>query len=249
MFNPPKLIGHRGVKNLSPENTLESIELAYNLGLTWVEVDVKISKDKIPILLHDDTLNRTTNGKGFPNNFTYKEIKKLDAGLFFYKKLTDIYVPTLHEALSYCQKNNICINIELKPNLGFERENIESISKILKNFNFKNQYYFSSFDWTSLILMKNLMPNSFYGLLIDKFDKVISIESILNICNKYNFSCCGFNSNIINSDIIKKLKKNNLIITAYSEKNLQISEAQELWSIGVNSLFIDDPSGFKLINL
>ena len=155
----------------------------------------------------------------------------------------------MHEALSYCQKNNICINIELKPNLGFERENIESISKILKNFNFKNQYYFSSFDWTSLILMKNLMPNSFYGLLIDKFDKVISIESILNICNKYNFSCCGFNSNIINSDIIKKLKKNNLIITAYSEKNLQISEAQELWSIGVNSLFIDDPSGFKLINL
>ena len=66
MFNPPKRIGHRGVKNLSPENTLDSIILANSLGLKWIEVDVKISKDLKPILLHDDTLDRTTNGKGFP---------------------------------------------------------------------------------------------------------------------------------------------------------------------------------------
>ena len=60
----PKLIGHRGVKDLCPENTLESIAMALELGLTFVEIDVKISKDKLPILLHDDTLDRTTNGSG-----------------------------------------------------------------------------------------------------------------------------------------------------------------------------------------
>ena len=63
-LNLPKLIGHRGVKNLCPENTLNSINQAFDLGLNFVEVDVKISKDNIPILLHDDTLNRTTNGNG-----------------------------------------------------------------------------------------------------------------------------------------------------------------------------------------
>ena len=84
MLNLPKLIGHRGVKNLSPENTLNSIRLANKLGLEWVEIDVKITKDLIPILLHDDTLERTTNGNGFANKFNYDELKKLDAGLFFY---------------------------------------------------------------------------------------------------------------------------------------------------------------------
>ena len=60
----PKLIGHRGVKDLCPENTIESISKAFEIGLTHVEIDVKISKDEVPILLHDDTLDRTTNGSG-----------------------------------------------------------------------------------------------------------------------------------------------------------------------------------------
>ena len=86
MLNLPKLIGHRGVKNLSPENTIESIELAQKIGLSWVEFDVKISKDFIPIVFHDDTLERTTNGTGLPIDFCYDNLKKLDAGSFFYKK-------------------------------------------------------------------------------------------------------------------------------------------------------------------
>ena len=76
MLNLPKLIGHRGVKNLAPENTLDSIELAHKLGLKWIEVDVKITKDKIPIVLHDDSLDRTTNFKGLTIDFLYEEIKK-----------------------------------------------------------------------------------------------------------------------------------------------------------------------------
>ena len=67
----PKLIGHRGVKDLCPENTLESIAMALELGLTFVEIDVKISKDKLPILLHDDTLDRTTNGNGLVIDYDY----------------------------------------------------------------------------------------------------------------------------------------------------------------------------------
>ena len=84
MLSLPKLIGHRGVKNLAPENTLDSIELAHKLGLKWIEVDVKITKDKIPIILHDDSLDRTTNSNGLVIDFLYEEIKVLDAGFFFY---------------------------------------------------------------------------------------------------------------------------------------------------------------------
>ena len=83
-FILPKLIGHRGVKNLKPENTLESINTAFDLGLDCVEIDVKVSKDSIPLLLHDDTLDRTTNGSGLVCNFTFDQINHLDAGYYFY---------------------------------------------------------------------------------------------------------------------------------------------------------------------
>ena len=172
MLNPPKLIGHRGVKNLSPENTLNSIELAYKLGLKWIEIDVKISKDLVPILLHDDTLERTTDGKGLPTDFNYDDLKKLDAGFSFYNYSTNICIQTLKQVLLFCKKNEIGLNIELKPNLGFEKNNVEAIAKLLSNFNFTNQYYFSSFDWSSVVLMKKFLPNASYGLLIDGFNTV-----------------------------------------------------------------------------
>ena len=98
-FTLPKLIGHRGVKDLKPENTIESITTAFDYGLECVEIDVKVSKDNIPLLLHDDTLDRTTTGSGLVCNFTFDQINQLDAGYYFYKSKTDIKVPTLSSVL------------------------------------------------------------------------------------------------------------------------------------------------------
>ena len=247
MLNLPKLIGHRGVKNLSPENTIDSIELAKKIGLNWVEFDVKISKDLIPIVFHDDTLERTTNGIGLLIDYYYEDLKKLDAGSFFYKKKTKINIPSFEDILFLAKNKNINLNIELKPNKGFEKENVESVAKTIKNFKFSNQFYFSSFDWNSLIMMKEIFPNENYGLLIHDFTKDININYILAIANKYNFFCCGFNKDIVNSEIINEVLNSDLTITVYSEKNLKVNEANELWSMGIKSIFTDDPTEFKLV--
>jgi len=246
MLYPPKLIGHRGVKDLSPENTLDSIKLAKQLGLNWVEIDVKITKDLIPILLHDNCLDRTTDGKGLPININYDYIKNLDAGIFFHKHPTQIYIPTLSEVLLFSQENDINLNIELKPNLGFELENVQAIANVILSSNFSNQYYFSSFDWQSITSMKELIPNAYFGLLIDEFDKDHNLNNALDICKKNNFSCCGLNKNIINSEVINQINSMNLITSVYSDKNLNKNEASELWTMGVRSILIDDPSVFKI---
>jgi len=247
MLNLPKLIGHRGVKNLSPENTIESIKLAKKSGLNWVELDVKISKNLIPLLLHDDSLDRTTDGFGLPIGYNYIELKKLDAGKFFYNKATKIYIPTFEEILSLSMNENINLNIELKPNRGFEKENVESISKILRNYKFSNQYYFSSFDCNSLIMMKEILPNAHCGILVDDFENFGSIDDIITLAKNYNFFCVGINENLINSEVINKILKKDLLITVYSEKNFKVNDANELWSKGVNSIFIDDPTEFKIV--
>ena len=131
-FILPKLIGHRGVKNLKPENTLESIITAFDLGLECVEIDVKISKDNIPLLLHDDTLDRTTNGSGLACDFTFDQINQLDAGYYFYNSKTEIKVPNLSSVLNLINEKQKYLNIELKPNKNYEELNVKNILREIK---------------------------------------------------------------------------------------------------------------------
>ena len=244
IINIPKIIGHRGVKDLAPENTLNSIEKAINLDLSFVEIDVKISNDNIPFLLHDDDLDRTTTGKGLPSYYNYSEINKLDAGFHFYKKKTNIYPPTLKEVLFLCNNNNCGINIELKPNKGFEKKNVEAIINILKKFHSKIPIFFSSFDIQSCILIKELVPDYLCGYLVDNLD-TNNFEDILNLIQKFNLFSCGLNTKIINYELVNILKKNNIFITAYSQKNIKYKEAFDLWSLGIDSIFSDDPRDLK----
>ena len=235
----PKLIGHRGVKDLCPENTLESILKAFDLGLSFVEIDVKISKDRVPILLHDDTLDRTTNGSGLAIDYDYENIKKLDAGKFFYKENTNIFVPKLEDILSLCTNNNGNLNIELKPNKKFEKENVYQIYKITKNIN-QIDIFFSSFDMISILEISKLYPQSIRSFLLDDFEEY-NIDDLISISINHDLKICGLNIDLISTDIIKKFKKSNILITVYSDKNINLSSANDIFSIGVDSIFVDNP--------
>ena len=235
----PKLIGHRGVKDLCPENTLESILKAFDLGLSFVEIDVKISKDSVPILLHDDTLDRTTNGSGLAIDYNYENIKKLDAGKFFYKENTNIFVPKLEDILSLCTNYNGNLNIELKPNKKFEKENVYQIYKIIKNIN-QIDIFFSSFDMISILEISKLYPQSIRSFLLDDF-KEYNIDDLISISINYDLKVCGLNIDLVTADIIKKIKESNMLITVYSDKNIHISSATDIFSIGVDSIFVDNP--------
>ena len=94
--------------------------------------------------------------------------------------------------------------------------------------------------------MKEIFPSASYSLLLSDFNKDTSLDNIISIANKYNFFCFGINKDIINLEIIEKILNNNLLITVYSNKNLSVYEAKQLWSEGVKSIFIDDPKEFEI---
>ena len=236
----PKLIGHRGVRDLCPENTIESISKAFDIGLSYVEIDVKISRDKFPILLHDDTLDRTTNGSGLVIDYDYENIKKLDAGKFFYKKNTNIFVPKLEDTLNLCINNNGNLNIELKPNKNFEKENTLEIYELTKNIH-QIDIFFSSFDMISILEISKLYPQSIRSFLLDDF-REYNIDDLLNISINNDLKICGLNIDLVTADIIKKIKKSNMSITVYSDKNINLSNANNIFSMGVDSIFVDNPS-------
>ena len=100
------ITGHRGAAGLAPENTLASIQLALDLGVDRIEIDVQQTKDNIVIVLHDRTLRRTTTGIGYVKTKNYDEILKHSAGLKFNRHYVKEKVPTLDEVIKLSKNQN-----------------------------------------------------------------------------------------------------------------------------------------------
>jgi glycerophosphoryl diester phosphodiesterase len=118
----PRFVAHRGAGKLAPENTLAAMRVGYAHGYRMVEFDVKLSADGVPFLLHDDTLDRTTDGRGRADALTWAELAKLDAGAWHSNAYAGEPLPTLRAIASWAIANGVACNIEIKPVPGRERD-------------------------------------------------------------------------------------------------------------------------------
>ena len=114
----PRWIAHRGAGKLAPENTLAAFKLGASYGYRMFECDVKLSSDGVPFLLHDDTLERTTNGMGIAGLKTWPELQRLDAGSWHSGGNAGEPIPSLDTIANYCIANGFDLNIEIKPTNG-----------------------------------------------------------------------------------------------------------------------------------
>jgi len=112
------VIGHRGAAARAPENTLAGLRTAHALGARWVEFDVMLTADGAPVLIHDETLSRTTNGRGRVAQRTLAEIRALDAGRWHGPAFAGERVPTLEEAVAVLVELGLHANVEIKPARG-----------------------------------------------------------------------------------------------------------------------------------
>lgn len=128
----PRVIAHRGGGLLAPENTLAALKLARNLGFLAVELDVKLTEDGVPILIHDDTLERTTDGSGPVAEASYEELSELDAGSWFGNEYIGEPLPSFASASALCLEVGLWANVEIKPCPGRERETGEVVARMTK---------------------------------------------------------------------------------------------------------------------
>lgn len=117
----PLWLAHRGAGRLAPENTLAAFRIGAGFGFRAFECDVKLSADGEAFLLHDDTLERTTSGRGSPNDIGWAELARLDAGGWHSPPFAAEPLPTLTQIAAFCQANGCALNIEIKPCPGVER--------------------------------------------------------------------------------------------------------------------------------
>lgn len=154
-----KIIAHRGASKLAPENTLPAFQLAYDLGADGIETDVQLTKDQVPVLIHDEGLKRTTNGYGYVKDYTYQELKQLDAGSWFSISYSNTRIMSLEEFLHWIKDKPLCLNIELKNNkIDYKRlENI--VYTMVKDFQLLDRTILSTFNPKSILRMNRLDPS------------------------------------------------------------------------------------------
>ncbi len=145
------IVGHRGAAGLAPENTLPSFKKALEYDVDFIELDVRATKDRVLVVIHDKKLDRTTNGSGFVNEKTFEEIRKLDAGSWFSKEFAGIKIPTLKEVLEFLKSKSPHIIIEIK-DAGIEKE----VMKIVKETDVLDKIVIASFDLGILLNIRKL---------------------------------------------------------------------------------------------
>ncbi|VVE72071.1 glycerophosphodiester phosphodiesterase [Pandoraea captiosa] len=130
----PRIVSHRGGGKLAPENTVAAFEMGASLGLRMVEFDAKLSADNVVFLLHDDTVDRTSNGRGPAAQMTYAEIEKLDAGSWFGAdgRFAGQVMPTLAQVAERCLSLGLAANVEIKPCPGREAETGKLVAEAVK---------------------------------------------------------------------------------------------------------------------
>jgi glycerophosphoryl diester phosphodiesterase len=118
----PSLFAHRGGGSLAPENTLAAVRKGQSLGFTAHEFDVKLSKDRVALLLHDATLERTTNGQGRAADLSWEELHRLDAGAWHSSEFHGEPLASFEEVAKLLRSKGTLANVEIKPTPGEERE-------------------------------------------------------------------------------------------------------------------------------
>jgi glycerophosphoryl diester phosphodiesterase len=219
-------IAHRGAKAYEPENTLQAFQKALELNSDGIELDVHLSSDGHIIVIHDETIDRTTNGKGLANDFTLAKLKS-----FFIDEKHQI--PTLNEVFDLVDKKCL-INIELK-GLGTPRKVVALIEEYIseKNWNY-NHFIISSFDWNMLEETSNLNPNIPIGILTEE-----NIDTALAFAEKIKAKAIHPDFNLLNKENVRQIQEKGFLVlpwTVNSEKDIQ-----KVKSYNVNGIISDNP--------
>jgi glycerophosphoryl diester phosphodiesterase len=159
------LIAHRGASGHAPENTLAAFKKAVALGATFIETDLQLTRDARLVAIHDETVNRTTNGKGTIHDMTLADLRRLDAGSWFGSEFAGERIPTLAEVLDFAKKYDVVFYLEMKPAGSWGGEH--ALIGALRESGEVARTIVISFDANILANVRKIEPTLMTGLLYD----------------------------------------------------------------------------------
>jgi glycerophosphoryl diester phosphodiesterase len=163
MWPYPRIVAHRGGGALAPENTLGAIRIGASMGFKGVEFDVMLAGDGTPVVIHDETVDRTTNGRGEVSKLNYSEISS-------FKTQNGESVPTYGETVTLCRELGLWANVEIKPAQGHERRTGEVVARTTRELwrGAPLAPLLSSFSIEALAAARSVAPELARGYLVSK---------------------------------------------------------------------------------
>ncbi|WP_099159451.1 glycerophosphodiester phosphodiesterase [Virgibacillus ndiopensis] len=225
-------VAHRGYSAMYPENTLSSFQAAIDLGYSHMELDVHLSKDGVPVVMHDHTIDRMTNGSGEIRDYTLKELQQFVIN-------DEERIPTLEEVLILA-KDCIIVSIELKhPKLykGIE----EKLYDVIRKVGMLNQVYVISFDHRSLARLRNISKEIEIGPLVNKLKR-----SDFRLIDKLDATHIAVNYNGLNEEYIKRYEEADVQLVVWTVNSLkQMKYLQQYPSLLITT---DELEKYKLFS-
>lgn len=225
---------HRGASHDAPENTMAAFRKAVEMGADGIELDVQMTRDGEVVVIHDENINRTSNGKGCVKDMTLEELKQYDFSYNF-SKYRGEKIPTLKEVLNLVLNQGLTVNIELK-NSHIRYEGMEEkVINLIEQMNLQAFVIYSSFNYESLQQIKSLNHKAKTGLIYSK-GKLEAIN-YRKLSGLYALHPCG------------KLLKNEEVVYTFKSKGLALNvwtinkekEMNALVKIGVDAIITDKP--------
>jgi glycerophosphoryl diester phosphodiesterase len=230
-----KVTSHRGFSHDIPENTIPAIDKAIDEGADYVEVDVRVTKDGVPVLLHDSSLKRTTGLKKNIYDTTYEVVAELDAGSWMDKSFAGTRIPTLQEALENC-KGRVMLNLDLKYR-NDEEGLTEKVVALIEEYEMVWQCVITSTSLKCLEEVKELNPDIRTGYITYQlYSGLIENEAV---------DFFSMKSNLITKNVLGTIHDNGkeLIVWTVNSK----TEIERLRRIGVDNIITDNPAYAKQV--
>ncbi len=171
-----QIYAHRGYSGKYPENTMLAFEKAVEVGVFGIELDVQLTSDGVPVIIHDETLERTTDGVGFVKDHTMAELSKLSI-IDIYNNEESEKIPTLEEYLHFIKDKNIVTNIELKTSVFYYPGIEEKVINLVRKYDLSDMVNYSSFNHYTLQRVKEIDENCKIGFLVTS--NIIDVEDYL----------------------------------------------------------------------
>lgn len=227
-----EIIAHRGASKLAPENTMPAFQLAYKAGADGIETDVHLTKDNIPILIHDERLKRTTNGIGFIKDYTFEQLKQCDAGSWFSPKFTESKLISLEEFLQWIQDKPLCLHIELKNN-KIDYKNLENIVyNMIYHYQIVKRTTLSTFNLKSLERLKQYNQDIGVALLTSRRNK-----NIVSWARALGANALHIKYRLLNQLLVDKSHQEEMALRVYTVN--KPAHIRRCFEMGCDSIFTD----------
>jgi len=237
-MRPPLVIAHRGASGHAPENTLAAFERAVELGAGFIETDLRLTRDLQFVALHDEMLERTTNGRGPVQEHALADVRKLDAGQWFDRQFRGQRIPTLDEILVFGRQHDVVFYLEVKYDAAWGMHH--ALLAALRNTESTARTVVISFDPATLVALRKADSSIMMGLLVNEKRPDIVEESL----NAGARQLC-LRSTLVTPDLIERAHKSDLHIIPWTVNSAD--EMRTMIAAGVDGIMTNFPDRLRAV--